>query len=519
MGNGAWNIKRLIQFVLVSACVLMLVLLFAVEDRFQTDYLTDVKFTNEDGKIRITWDVPLLSPVSGVYISLSSEEKSFSEIVSPRDKEYEFTEGEHGTRYDISLCELHDDGYAGVTYSEQYLFLDYAQLPDFPTIYIETDMGEEPSSEIAERPNDLVWGATSVNNEYVYGNLVFVRGGYESVSTKMRMRVRGNTSSLVEKKPYKLKLNSPVDMLAAGDEYADTEWTLLNVGNSLNTYVGEYLSETCGMEWVSNGIFVNLMMNGDWRGLYYLYEAVSRGEMRGNVGETGYIFENDAYWWKPDTVYFKLDNQIYQMGFTFKYPTFINADDKRIEELKQYMETVTGLITSGQESALEYIDLDTFTSWIMVRDIMHTGDGGGSNMYYYLHDLNTADYTANKLKMGPVWDFDAGIRGGEYFHEDVNSWSASHTLPFTYFPYLFEMPEFCGVYKDKWERVSEELGKGFDAHMESLVSTYGASLNESRELDSARWGTEMVSVEEEIAYDSDFIRQRIKWIDSAVEDW
>lgn len=519
MGDGVQNIKRVVQLVSVIACIAVLALLAVADNSIQTDYLTNVKFSSGDGIVQVTWDAPLLSRVSEVKITVSGNAGNFTEAVSPYENKYEFTSGEHGMLYNLSLNEIHKDGSVGTTYSDSFLFLDYAQLPDFPTVYIETDTGEDPTGEAAEKPNELLWGATTVNNDYVPGNMTFVWKGHETVSSKLELRIRGNTSSMGEKKSYKLRLNNSEDMLDMGAEHADTEWLLLNVGYKLNNYLGEYLSELCGMEWISHSMLVNVMLNGDWKGMYYLSEAVKRGQTRGNVSETGYIFENDAYWWTPDRVFFKLSSQIYQLGFTFKYPEFANSNDKRITDLQQYMETVTGFIMSFNEDALNYIDTNTFAAWVMVRDIMHSGDGGGSNMYYYMYDLNSGDYAANKLKMGPVWDFDGGMKGAESWHDDITGWSDSHASTITYFPYLFEMPQFRAVYKDKWEQVSSELTENYDAYMEKLLLSQGAEINESRKLNSARWGGEMTSIEDELAYNSDFIHQRIAWIDSAVEDW
>lgn len=519
MSNGGINIKNQLQIIMVSACVLVIVLLFAAQEKLHVDYLTDVSFSNFDGKIQLVWDVPLFSRVSEVKINISSTTESFSERVSPLKKEYEFTDGEHGTLYNISLHEIHKDGSIGKIYEENVMFLNYVQLPDLPTVYIYTETGEEPTNDIAEKPSEWLWGASPINNEYVSGDMMFVRDGLETVSSKMELRIRGNTSTLGDKKSYKLRLDSSVDVLNLGEEHADTEWILLNVGNRLNNYVGEYLSEVCGMEWVAHGMFVNVMLNGDWKGMYYLSEAVNKEQAGDNVSETGFVFENDAYWWKPDVAYFKVSTQVYQLGFTFKYPKLSNPNDTRLESLKWYMEAVTGMLTSWDEEALDYIDADTFAAWIMVRDIMHSGDAGGSNMYYYIYDLNGADYAANKLKMGPVWDYDAGMQGAENWHEDMTGWSANHDQTITYFPYLFDMSAFRAVYKEKWERVSEELNRNYDAYMEKLLLSQGLEINESRKLDSVRWGSKMMTIEEEIAYNSDFIRQRIEWINSAVEEW
>ena len=79
---------------------------------------------------------------------------------------------------------------------------------------------------------------------------------------------------------------------------------LQNEESNLLTALGFILSRTVGMEWVPEYTFVNLVMNGRYMGLYYLTDAVERGDKRVDIQKTGFLIENDAYWWKED-VYFK----------------------------------------------------------------------------------------------------------------------------------------------------------------------------------------------------------------------
>jgi len=65
-------------------------------------------------------------------------------------------------------------------------------------------------------------------------------------------------------------------------------------------------------------IFVNVLLNGDYRGIYMLSEAVNcNPDCRIDVDkEADYIFEWDAYWWNED-LYFE---SLYGNKYTFKHP-------------------------------------------------------------------------------------------------------------------------------------------------------------------------------------------------------
>ena len=95
-----------------------------------------------------------------------------------------------------------------------------------PVLCIETVDGEEPTCERVYAPAGS-WGST-INSEKVPGRMVMynrVNGGdsviydsgdYEKNVSGMTIRVRGTTSALGDKKPYKIKLQKKFDLLMRG---------------------------------------------------------------------------------------------------------------------------------------------------------------------------------------------------------------------------------------------------------------------------------------------------------------
>ena len=91
-------------------------------------------------------------------------------------------------------------------------------------------------------------------------------------------------------------------MLGRGSTYADKDWALLkNDWCNLNTLVSLELCRLMGQPWTPAMKYVNLVFNGDYRGLYMLSETVERNkDCRINVGKDGYVIESDPYWWNED---------------------------------------------------------------------------------------------------------------------------------------------------------------------------------------------------------------------------
>lgn len=213
-------------------------------------------------------------------------------------------------------------------FTAQAVTVDSIAKLGLPVLSITTIDAKEPTCDYAFAPEGA-WGITTVNQTKVKGRCLLVShtdtlfdsGEYLKDKSGMTLRIRGNTSAYYSaKKPFKLKLEKKNDLLARGDSsYYDKNWVLLSTGDCLYTLFGNKVNELVGMPWTPAAIFVNLIINDDYRGLYMLIEQVRRNaDCRLNVDkQTGYVIERDAYWWNED-VYFNTD--LYNKEFTFKYP-------------------------------------------------------------------------------------------------------------------------------------------------------------------------------------------------------
>jgi hypothetical protein len=104
----------------------------------------------------------------------------------------------------------------------------------------------------------------------------------------------------------------------------------------MTTIAGFKVSELVGMVWTPRHHFVNVVINGAYRGPYLLCESVKRNpDCRLNVDKwCGFIFECDPYWWNED-VYVTSDRHP-SYNYTFKYP---DSEDITQEQL-DYMQTL-----------------------------------------------------------------------------------------------------------------------------------------------------------------------------------
>lgn len=352
-----------------------------------------------------------------------------------------------------------------------------------PVVIINTVDGEEPTCDMVSAPPGE-WGMTSINNTKVNGRIqvlkdgdvVYDSGEYAEDESGMTIRIRGNTSAQWNKKPFKIKLEQAADLLFRGDDkYVDKDWLLLTCSDML-LEVGTRVNELCGLQWTPSFKRVNMIMNGDYRGIYTLMESVKRNpNCRLDVDKsTGYIFERDPYWWSENVYVTTSTNRKY----TFKYPKDDEINSDQLDYIRNQMDIVEQAIDKGNYP--DYIDVESFASWLLGHDILVTYDAGGSNVYLTKYD-NTPD---SKVKMANMWDFDTILK------QSTSSLSRIRDIDFFYYPSLLNSPNklFIRVYKQKWEEFKERIDDDLYAYFEDrLQSAEFQGINASNPYDMGRW--------------------------------
>ena len=394
-----------------------------------------------------------------------------------------------------------------------------------PVLYIDTVDGEEPTADyVRSEDNGGNYGAGLRNATKVparmtiqqAGKVLYDSGRYLEKKSGLTLKLRGNTSAYGTKKPYKLKLQKKADLLSkilnrSDKSYRDKNWILLNDALSLRTFVGMKVSDIAGTPWTPEFAFVNVVVNGDYRGAYLLVEAVSRGERRADVAEDGFIIERDAYWWNEDVKFFTESNQ----KFTFKYPDDDEITDAQISFIKNYMNSVESHIREGTYG--DYIDTESFARWILVHDILGIGDGAGSNLYMTKYDsTDDSDEKWSKISMSTPWDFDS-----IYMRND--DWSVWHIRDANsgvglIFPILFASlnKAFLDSYKSQWRTLSPVLWTELSEKLDELNGTLGEDIDLSRKLNCARWGGTPCTVGDDIKTAENWFASRIPWLDAAI---
>ena len=414
---------------------------------------------------------------------------------------------ERGLRYFYCVAETESE-----TVTSSIAAIAYTELP---LVEITTVNNEEPTAEQVSPPAGCygagLQNATKVparmiiskNDETIYDS-----GEYEKKQSGLTIKLRGNTSAYSEKKPYKIKLQKKADLLKdllsrEEAEYKDKDWILLKDATSLNTFVGMTVADIAGTEWTPEFAFVNVIMNGSYRGTYLLIEAINKNEKRVNVADDGYIIERDAYWWNEDKKFITDLNQKY----TFKYPDEDDITDEQIEYIKNYMNTVEENIQSGTYE--DYIDYKSYARWQLIHDLLGTWDEGGSNIYISKYDSTDQ----SKLVMSTPWDFDSN-------YQMKNTWSRVHNVNRIYSALLFsnENTAFKDSYKEQYNAIKNSLWRDLSIKMEELNTFQSKDINLARKCDPLLYNRSYSSVEDNITTAENWFTERITWLEENIDD-
>ena len=352
-------------------------------------------------------------------------------------------------------------------------------------VEINTENGEEPTCEYVAPDPSLgatglgITNATKVPSEInIYlpdGTLAYSSGQYVKGVSGATVKIRGNTSAYIPKKPYKIKLQKKADLLLRENkDLTDKNWALITDA-AYRHMEGYEMNRIVGLPWSPSACNVNVVINGEYRGTYLLVETVERNDKaRLNVDKnTGFIAELDAYWWNEDGYFLSpLSNPMF--NYTLKYPDYEDLTEDQAEYIGEYLKKYD---ISKEEGTFDTtIDVESVAKWLLGHDLLGTSDGAGANMYFMKYD-NTPD---TRLCMANMWDFDSS-------YGTPGQWSPLHTIRFRHF-FQGDNKSMIREYVRLWKELSPDyISKIIGWWSNFLASEECAGLTKSVPATNDRW--------------------------------
>ena len=347
-----------------------------------------------------------------------------------------------------------------------------------PVMYINT----ENSTPITSKDEYL-------NATYYVDNLGL--SGYESIGSAdnqlaLKIKGRGNyTFYGFDKKPYRLKLDKKAALLGMNKS---KHFALLahaddNLGFLRNT-MGFELSRRMGLDFTPAQEPVEVVLNGDYIGLYFLTETIRVDSDRVNITEQadnetdannitgGWIVEIDNYWDASQITITEGNGET--IRFTYKSPE--NLSTEQTDYLTNLTTVTNKAIYADDKSSQEWeklIDLDSLAAFYIIQEVMDNSESFHGSCYF--HKDRGAD---TKIIFGPVWDF------GNAFHRGTDKYIWQDP-PFgqTWIAEMVKFPRFQEKYKKVWYKF---LANDY-ASLDQFATDFVNKITKAAASDYSRW--------------------------------
>ena len=388
------------------------------------------------------------------------------------------------------------------------------QPKDLPVVYITIDGGQEETDRMNSSENHSYRCTGTMDILVPDGYAGELEGRYPQESVQgLRLkyiRGRGNGTWGMSKRPYKIKLENKLDLFGMG---AAKTWVLLANyfdASLLRNQLTFWLGEAMGLPFTSRGVFVELVMNGEYLGNYYLCEPVQVGKNRLAIDELtevdrdlpaiqgGYLLE-----FNPDDEGPNTFQTAHGQPFGNQNPSFDPADggwrnDAQMNLIREYVQRAEDAIFAEDGNYTDYIDAQSLADYWWIMEFIINGDAFATDSAHLYKPRFEADGSEGKLHFGPLWDFDESW--GNAMLETTRQGGFNNTY-FLWTDELRKRPEFLALLKDRWAvmdaKLEEILREG------GILDQAAAVIRDSWHRDLDRWAEARTEDNNELRRDFD----------------
>ena len=393
------------------------------------------------------------------------------------------------------------------------------------------------------------------NGEGVRNNLT---DPYNNYNGKIGIEIRGSSSQWFPKKQYAFETRDlagndlDVSLLGLPQE---SDWILFAPYNdkSLMRDVLAYKIAASMGRYASRSKYCEVVLNGEYVGVYVLLEKVKRDANRVNIKKLepadvtgdaltgGYIIkidktdgENNDGWYSN---YLPFPQAQYSVFYQYHYP----KPDEIVQQQKDYIqnkifqfETMMSLGSNISDSSTGYpkfLDTDSFVDCFIANEVAKNVDGYRLSTYLY----KDRDSRNPKIFAGPVWDFNLGFGNADYYDGWLTTgWQLQFLTDYQNIPSdepfltpnwwrkLFDDTAFRNKVYAKWQNVKTSLINTTTIY--HYIDSLTTLLDESKTRNFEKWPVLGVWVwpnyyvgqtyQQEISYLKNWIAFRLNWMNN-----
>jgi hypothetical protein len=389
------------------------------------------------------------------------------------------------------------------------------------------------------------------------GQINYVSDPFSDYNGKIGIEIRGSSSQGFEKKNYAVETRNPdnssnnVSLLGMPEE---NDW-VLHGPYSDKSLVRNAITYTLAgwiMDYAPRVRFCEVVINGDYRGVYILTEKIKRDKNRVDISALnpdensgddltgGYIIKFDKWDGAFSDGFQSLFPPYPGAGghvfYQYHYPQPDEITPEQKTYIRNHIDNVEFVLNGSNfadslEGYPKYFDVPSLMRYIFIQEIGRNVDGYRLSTYLY-KDKDSED---GRLKAGPIWDFNLAYGNVDYcIGPGTNGWairfndfcpSDAWSIQFWWMK-LFDEPRFkkdlCASWKDLRATTLS------DDRIFHLLDSLESMLQQPAQRNFQRWNilghyvwpNAFVgsSYYAEFNYLRSWLTQRLDWMDQQWED-
>lgn len=410
---------------------------------------------------------------------------------------------------------------------------------DLPIFIINTFGQEIPDEPKITAHLAVIWNGPSSRNS--------VQDSPNAYNGQIGLELRGNGTLLLPKNSLGFETrttsgdNLNVSLLGLP---AENDWILYApyVDKSLIKNVLTYhIAREMG-HYASRTRYVEVVVNGEYLGIYVLMEKIKRDKNRVNIDKLeadensgdeltgGYIIRIDQGFLAEKG--WLSTHEVAGKERTIGFQYYVPKIDEITSEQKAYIEGFFRefedefYASSAKNSAevyAKYIDLPSFIDFFLINEFVKNPDAYRLSTFFY----KEKDSEGGKLHAGPVWDFNFAYGNYRWQADEIEEWTYDNGwwgwpnhISF-WWPKFMSDPYFFMEMTKRWRYLRENQLSVSTLHM--AVDSFALITNEAQERNFERWpvmGVKLPSnwyagdtYQEEVDHLKWWIGERLTWMD------
>lgn len=339
----------------------------------------------------------------------------------------------------------------------------------------------------------------------------------------MQIKGHGNSTWLNNgKRPLRLKLDEKQEMLGMP---MSRHWVLLaNIGDwqgKVSEALPFEIGRRMGMSWNPRLEPVEVVLNGQYMGLYFLTEKIRVAKNRVNITEQdenetdpnkvtgGWLLEIDNYFDNPNKITI-IDGNLQPIWFTPHSPEIPN--DAQRDYITQFLNAAnTAIFTPDKNDRTweQYIDVDSLAVFYIIQEIVDNIEAFSGSCYMHKERGENT-----KLVFGPLWDFGCfyyrgkdGYEFNEFIYENVPSFSKVKWID-----EIAKFPHFQERVRFHWNHFYQDVYPLMDDYLDAFV----ARIDQAGFRDFDRWhdwGSDYIARRLNL-YGKPHFHKKVSWLNS-----